>query len=384
MVLRRRAKHTLALRRRQDFAQSSLLSRIEPRSYNAATMIKSILIAILILMAVPQASERKVIVPSNAPKPVGPYSPGILVGDYLYVSGQGVRNPNGAMPEGVAAQTRQCLENVKAIVEAAGLTMESVVHMQLYLEKVGWLPEVDRVYAEYFPKNPPARVVIGVAKMPTDTTIEMTVVAARDLKMKRPLTLNNLKPLGHASSAVEVNGRVYLSAVYGKTLAEAEANLKKAMSEAKLSQIVFRNDYGVTDTAKIPMNELPNSAGVAISAIASRRSVKREGDCAVDSATIFCSAQTGAGAGEKTVQEQVKLVMKKLSAGLSRRGADFAHVVATNVYLDDIREFRPMNETYATFFSSSPPTRTTVQPFAATDRSKGDPALVKISLVAVK
>jgi 2-iminobutanoate/2-iminopropanoate deaminase len=347
-------------------------------------MIKLLLIAILLLTTIPYASERKVIVPANAPKPVGPYSPGIFVGDYLYVSGQGVRDSSGAMPEGVAAQTRQCLENVKAIVEAAGLTMDHVVHMQLYLEKIGWLPEVDRVYAEYFPKNPPARVVIGVAKMPTDTTVEMTVVAARDLKMKKPLALKSLKPLGHASSAVEANGRVYLSAVYGKTQAEAEASLKKALGEARLNQIVFRNDYGVAAAAKIPMNELPNSSGAAISVIASRKSVKRAGDCAADGATIYCSAQTGAGAGEKSVQEQVKSVMKKLQAGLAAHGADFAHVVATNVYLDDIREFRPMNETYATFFSSSPPTRTTVQPFAVVDRSKGDPALVKISLVAVK
>jgi 2-iminobutanoate/2-iminopropanoate deaminase len=200
--------------------------------------------------------------------------------------------------------------------------------------------------------------------------------------MKKPLGLKSLKPLGHASSAVEANGRVYLSAVYGQTQAEAEGSLKKAMSEAKLGQVVFRNDYGSAAAAKIPMNELPNSAGAAISIIGSRKSVKRAGDCAADGGTIFCSAQTGAG--EKTVQEQVKSVMKKLQAGLAAHGADFSHVVATNVYLDDIREFRPMNETYATFFSSSPPTRTTVQPFAVADRSKGDPALVKISLVAVK
>jgi 2-iminobutanoate/2-iminopropanoate deaminase len=348
-------------------------------------MIKSILIASLILMsAIPYSSERRVIVPANAPKPVGPYSPGIFVGDYLYVSGQGVRDSSGAMPEGVAAQTRQCLENVKAIVEAAGLTMEHVIHMQLYLEKISWLPEVDRVYAEYFPKNPPARVVIGTAKMPTDTTVEMTVIAARDLKMKKVLALKSLKLLGHASSAVEANGRVYLSAVYGQTQAEAEADLKKAMTEARLRQVVFRNDYGSAAAAKIPMNELPDSAGAAISVIASRKSVKRAGDCVAEGATIFCSAQTGAGAGEKTVQEQVKSVMKKLQAGLAAHGANFSHVVATNVYLDDIREFRPMNETYATFFSSSPPTRTTVQPFAVAERSKGDPALVKISLVAVK
>ena len=151
--------------------------------------------------------------------------------------------------------------------------------------------------------------------------------------------------------------------------------MKKVLAEAKLKneQIVFRNDYGtsgtpvILGTAMIPMNELPDGAGVAISAIAARKGVKRANGsasfCAADGSTIFCSAQTGAGANEKTMQAQVQAVMKKLQAGLAAHGADFSHIVATNVYLNDIREFKPMNETYATFFSSSPPTRTTVQPF---------------------
>lgn len=345
---------------------------------------------------IPNSPERKIIVPVNGAKPVGPYSPGLLVGDYLYASGQGVRDKDGAMPESLAAQTRQCLENVKAIVVAAGLTMEHVVHMQLYLEKMSWLGEVDRVYAEYFPQNPPARVVIGTAKMPTDTTVEMTVVAVRDLKMKKTLALKSLKTLGHSSSAVEAGARVYLSAVYAETQAEAEEGLRKLLAEAKLKneQIVFRNDYAtsgtpvILGTAVIPMNELPGGAGVAISAIAARKGVKRANGsasyCAADGSTIYCSAQTGAGANERTIQAQVQAVMKKLQAGLAAHGADFSHIVATNVYLNDIREFKPMNETYATFFSSSPPTRTTVQPFPVADRSQGDPAMVRISLVAVK
>jgi 2-iminobutanoate/2-iminopropanoate deaminase len=349
-----------------------------------AIMFKTLLIASLLLMTFPASSERKVIVPANAAKPVGPYSPGLLTAEYLYVSGQGVRDAASIVPDGLKAQTRQCLENVKAIVEAAGLTMEHVVHMQLYLEKLSDLPVVDGVYAEYFPKAPPARVVIGTAKMPTDTNIEMTVVAVRDLKSKKVVSLKSLKPLGPASSAVEVKGRVYLSAVYGRTRAQAEENLKRAMREAglKADRILLRNEYGASASAPLPMNELPEGAGVGLSVIASRNPVRRANDCAVDGVTRFCQAQSGAG--EKTVEAQVKVVMKKLETALAAHGAGFVDVVATNVYLDDIREFRPMNETYATFFSAAPPTRTTVQPFAVADRSKGDPALVRISLVAVK
>src|SRR5690349_12789312 len=76
------------------------------------------------------AAERKVIFPPGA-KPIGPYSPGIQAGEFLYVSGQGARDPQGNMPAGFEAQVRQCLENIKTIVAAAGLTMDHVVYTQI-------------------------------------------------------------------------------------------------------------------------------------------------------------------------------------------------------------------------------------------------------------
>lgn len=345
-------------------------------------MIKLFLLASLILMSIPSVTERKVIVPENGAKPVGPYSPGLLVDDYLYASGQGVRDSRGVVPTGLKAQTRQCLENVKAIVEAAGLTMQHVVHMQLYLEKMSDLAEVDAVYAEYFPKAPPARVIIGTAKMPTDTNVEMTAVAVRDLKIKKPLVLKTLKPIGRASSAVAAGNRVYLSAVYGKTKAEAETALLKAVREAKLGPVVFKNEYGVTAEAPIPMNELPNQMGSAISAIALYKGDpnSQTGGCAVDGKTIFCEA-VKASKNETEIQSDVRAVFRQLQSALASRNANFSHVVATNVYLNDIRQFKDMNDVYATYFSNSPPTRTTVQPFSIIET--GERPLVRISLVAV-
>jgi 2-iminobutanoate/2-iminopropanoate deaminase len=334
------------------------------------------------------AQGRKVIVPANGAKPVGPYSPGILVGDYLYVSGQGVRDAAGKMPEGIAAQTRQCLNNVRAIVEAAGLTLEHIVHMQLYLERLSDLAEVEKVYATYFPNLPPARVVIGVAKMPTDTTVEMTAVAVRDLKLKKPLALKSLKPVGRASAAIEVNGRIYFSGVYGPTPDAANQKLKQALKELKLSEnhIIFRNDYGTSAAATIPMRELPEGAQAAVSVIAVRDAPQpkptADAICTADGDTIFCAVQSDAAGSD--VSEQVRAVMQKLSAGLKQHGATFAHVTASNVYLNNIGEFKPMNETYATFFSSAPPTRTTVQPFPIADRRQGSVSLVRVSVVAVK
>lgn len=339
---------------------------------------------LLTIAAFAFAQERKVIVPANAAKPVGPYSPGVFIGDYLYVSGQGVRDANNNLPEGIAAQTRQCLENVKAIVTAAGLTMEHVVHMQLYLERLSDLSAVDRVYAEYFPKNPPARVTLGVAKMPTDTTVEMTVVAVRNLGDKKVVALKSLRPLGHASSAIAVNNRVYLSGIYAASAVDLLSKMQSVLKEAGTTSanVLWRNEYSTTGRVSIPMRELPEQATLAMSLIVSRQNLKVGGACRADNKTIYCTAQSYDS--EIPIQEQVKAVMGKLQSGLAAYGANFAHVTASNVFLDDIGEFRLMNETYASFFSAAPPTRTTVQPFPKAERGKGATALVRIAVVAVK
>ncbi len=128
--------------------------------------------------------EKQLIAPPG-PKPVGPYSPGIVAGDYLYVSGQGARDREAKLPETVEGQVRQTLENVKNIVEAAGLKMEHVVYSQVYLDDMAKYDAMDKLWREYFPKAPPARSVLGVHRMPTDTPVEITVVAFRDLSRRK-------------------------------------------------------------------------------------------------------------------------------------------------------------------------------------------------------
>ena len=118
------------------------------------------------------AAEKKVVFPPGA-KPVGPYSPGILAGDFLYVSGQGGPTPAGA------------LENVKTIVEAAGLTLEHVVYTQVYLRRYRRNGETAEAVSRYFGNNPPAGAVLGVYRMPTDTPVEINAVAVRDLSRRK-------------------------------------------------------------------------------------------------------------------------------------------------------------------------------------------------------
>lgn len=94
---------------------------------------------------------RKVIVTTNAPAAIGPYSQGNLAGNTLYVSGQLPLNPEtGEMPEGVIAQTEQSLSNVKAIVEAAGGTMDNVVKTIVFLKDMNDFADMNRVYAKFF------------------------------------------------------------------------------------------------------------------------------------------------------------------------------------------------------------------------------------------
>ena len=159
-----------------------------------------LLTTLLALLCCAAAAEKRPISPGTI-KPIGPYSPGILTGSFLYVSGQGAKNPQGQIPADTESQLRQCFENVKAVVGAAELTMEHVVYAQVYLTDPTDEGALDRVWKEYFPKSPPARSTIIVARLP-DTPVEMTVVAVRDLSRKKTVA-----PPGYPASSPFSAGR---------------------------------------------------------------------------------------------------------------------------------------------------------------------------------
>jgi len=103
------------------------------------------------------------IFPSNAPKPIGPYSPGLRVGDFVFVSGQGPLNPATRQIAGdtIEAQTAQVLENIKTILEAGGATMADVVKSTVHLSDLAWFERFNKVYATYFPDPKPTRTTVG-------------------------------------------------------------------------------------------------------------------------------------------------------------------------------------------------------------------------------
>src|SRR5579863_2333153 len=142
----------------------------------------------------PAQGQVRTVAPAQTSAPANRfYSPGVDAGDYIYISGQGPRRPDGSLPATFAAQTRQALDNVKVIVESAGLTIEHVVYTQVYLEDISNYREVNSVFAEYFPKTPPARAVLGVAKIP-EAPIQINAVAVRDLTGRRAVFPPNYPP----------------------------------------------------------------------------------------------------------------------------------------------------------------------------------------------
>lgn len=106
--------------------------------------------------------EKKQIITANAPSPAGPYSQGIAADRFVFVAGQRPADPRtGEIAEGIAAQTRQVIENLASVLEAAGSSLEDVVRSTVYLSDIKYFAEMNAVYEKLMPKPYPARTTIG-------------------------------------------------------------------------------------------------------------------------------------------------------------------------------------------------------------------------------
>ena len=123
---------------------------------------------------------KSVICTENAPGAIGPYSQAIRVGNLLFVSGQLPIDPaTGLVPADVAAQTRQSLCNAKAILEAAGSSMDQVVKTTVFLSDIANFAPMNEVYAEFFTEPYPARSAVAVRDLPKGALVEIEVLAAK-------------------------------------------------------------------------------------------------------------------------------------------------------------------------------------------------------------
>jgi 2-iminobutanoate/2-iminopropanoate deaminase len=119
------------------------------------------------------------IFPKNGPKPVGPYSPAIRAGGFVFVSGQGPLQLETGQPlrGPIADQVHQTLRNLRLLLESAGSTMDKVVKTTIFLRDLGDFNTVNEIYAEYFGTVPPARTTIQAADLPLGIDVEIEAIA---------------------------------------------------------------------------------------------------------------------------------------------------------------------------------------------------------------
>jgi len=124
---------------------------------------------------------KKVIATDQAPKAIGPYSQAILVDGTLYLTGQIALDPSsGKLVEGgIEVQTRRVMQNLNAVLDAAGYRFDDVVQTQVFLSNLNHYKAMNSVYATYFDERPPARAVVQAARIPRDALVEIMMVAQR-------------------------------------------------------------------------------------------------------------------------------------------------------------------------------------------------------------
>jgi 2-iminobutanoate/2-iminopropanoate deaminase len=122
---------------------------------------------------------KEVISTDKGPKAIGPYSQAIKAGGFIFTAGQVAFDPaTGQLVEGdIARQTARVLDNLKAIVEAAGSSLDRAVKATVYLKDMNDFAAMNEVYARYFPKNAPARSTVEAARLPRDVRVEIDLVA---------------------------------------------------------------------------------------------------------------------------------------------------------------------------------------------------------------
>ena len=404
-----------------------------------------VVIAALILLASfgLAAAQVRPVVPDQGPKPTGPYTPGILAGDYLYVSSQGPRNSGGAIPATLEGQVDQCVANMRSIVEAAGLTLNHVVYVHVYLDDMSLYDAMNRAYAKHFVEVAPARAVVGVYRRSNGMHVTMKAVAVRDLGNRQEAVEVPGYPLPDGVSAgVLTHDQLYVSAMLGRDAAGAIPddagkqvgfaldNVERVLKAAGLDMrhMVFVNPYLLRTIPYGDMNKiyagrfefgntparatifvtgLPHEAlieytGIAVRDLSKRLSMRPKNmrpsptasPCVFAGDIYYCSAKSGfipgmnGGIWTGNVQTQLRQTMRNQLDNLEEAGMDFSHVVAATLYFDDAADYDKLNEVYRLYFSEPFPARGVVQQLAPVERKPRPngrwPGLEQLSLIGLK
>jgi reactive intermediate/imine deaminase len=406
--------------------------------------MRVILILITVLFSLPcLLAQFQPVIPAGGPGADGPYSPGLWAGDYLYVSGLGPRNPDGRIPDGFEAQARQVLENTKAVVEAAGLTMEHVVYTHVYLRDMADYESMNSIYGGYFPKAPPARAVLGIAGLRDGARIDLKAVAVRHPYQKMPVQIPGFDPGEPYSPGIVTHDQVYVSAMLGRDRSSGRVpddpaeqvqlaldGMNQVLQAAGLDlrHMVFVNPFLTKQLSAGVMNEvyarhwafgtapgrgtifvvsLPHQAQIEYTGVAVRDLAKRvvvypknfktsatASPCVLGGEFMYCSGKSGfitgvnGGIFSPDVGIQLRQSMRNLLDGLEEAGMDFTNTVATTLYVDNIEEYAPATSIYKLYFRGPPPAQAALQQIPSVERKEGRegrwPGIEQLTLIAYK
>ena len=348
----------------------------------AAAVPLAVALGAVAILAAPASAQRRVIRPEGAPAD-RPYSPGVLVGRTLYVSGQLGLPGAGPTPATMDVQARQAMDGVGAVLKAAGLGYEHLVKCHVYLANMDDYAAMNAAYGSYFKDRVPARTTVQAVALPAGAGVQIACIAYADLagiSVVRPPAGSLPAPLGPYSPAVWAGDTLYVSGMGGQdpatkavgesveaqvtqTLANITTTLKAA--GLGLSDVVWAQGYGTELTeakaleatlaravtsprGMLVLPRLPGPIRAELTFVAARRKA----------AAAYADAVTAPGA---TVEEQARQALARLKASLTQQGASWADVALVTVYLSDIADLPGLNRVFAETFPQDPPARVTIQ-----------------------
>lgn len=357
----------------------------------------------LLVSVTPVSAQRTVIRPEGAPAD-RPYSPGVRVGQTLYISGQLGLPGSGATPATMDAQARQAMDGIGSVLKAAGLGYQHLVKCHVYLANMDDYAAMNAAYGSYFTDRVPARTTVQAAGLPAGAGVQIACIAFADvarISVVRPPQGSLPAPLGPYSPAVWAGDTLYVSGMGGqdpatKTVAdpvEAQttqtlANITTTLKAAGLGlqDVTWAQGYA-TRLAEAPALEatlakgvdaprgmlvlprLPGPIRAELTMIAVKPTVagssfgagRDAGSMASGrrrGATTYVDAVVGTGAD---FDAQCRHAFARLGSVLQASGGAMRDVALVTVYVSDIADMPKMNAIFKETFPTDPPARVTIQ-----------------------
>ena len=339
-------------------------------------------IASVLVCAVPASAQRRVIRPEGAPTD-RPYSPGVLVGQTLYISGQLGLPGTGPTPAAMDQQARQAMDGVGAVLKAAGLGYEHLVKCHVYLANMDDYAAMNAVYGSYFTDRVPARTTVQAVALPAGAGIQVACIGYTDLariSVVRPPPGSLPAPLGPYSPAVWAGDTLYVSGMGGQdpaTKAVGESvEAQVTQTVANITTTLGAAGLGLSDVVRAQayatrLDEASSLAAALSGAVSSSRGLvvvpRLPGPIRAEltfiatrspGSTIYIDAVSAPG---HSVEDDARQAFGRLGALLKAGGVGAQDVAVVTVYLSDLADLPKMNAIFKETFPTDPPARVTIQ-----------------------